>query len=165
MSVSEASLSLPSVSRRRSLGMMAAICAAGVAPLMSAPADGHTIVRPRRGSALRRDLLNAVRPAVERAFGAPVELVVMDMRVAGALAFVQVTAQRPGGVPIDIARSPLAQQTDPSLIDGTRTEAFLRLVNGRWQLDEHAVGATDLWYADPALCDPWRALLPRGVCS
>jgi hypothetical protein len=165
MSASEAHLLRPSPSRRRSLLMLAGVCAGGAVSLMSAPADGHTIIRPRRGSALRRDLLNEVRPALERAFSAPVELVVVDMRVAGALAFVQVTAQRPGGVPIDIARSPLAQQTDPSLIDGTRTEAFLRLVSGRWQLEEYQVGATDLWYADPALCDPWRALLPRGVCS
>lgn len=131
---------------------------------MASPALAHTVVEPGRGSALRRQILDALRPSVERDLGPPIEFVVDVMRVAGAVCFTQVTCQRPGGRPIDLARTPLAQRQDLSLIDGTRTEAFLHRTNGRWQVEDYAVGATDLWWSDPRFCTRYRAVLPAAMC-
>ena len=42
---------------------------------------------PARGTQLRSDLMNAIRPAVEADLGAPVIFVVQDLRYAGNVAF------------------------------------------------------------------------------
>ena len=70
-----------------------------------------------------------------------------------------------GGRPIDLARTPLARRQDLSLIDGTRTEAFLLRTNGRWQVEDYAVGATDLWWSDPRFCTRYSAVMPRAMCQ
>lgn len=137
----------------------------GGASLLAGPALAHGVVEPGRGSALRRQILDALRPSVVRDLGAPIEFVVSQMRVAGAVCFTQVECQRPGGRPIDLARTPLAQRQDLSLIDGTRTEAFLFRTAGRWQVEDYAVGATDLWWSDPRFCTRYRAVMPAAMCG
>src|SRR2546422_805860 len=56
---------------------------------------------PPRGSALRAELMDALRPTVMAEIGGPIEFVVTDLRVMREWAYAYVRPQRPGGTPID----------------------------------------------------------------
>lgn len=145
----------------------AVLCAGAgllVAGLATSPALARTVVEPGRGTALRRQILAALRPRVERDLGPPIEFVVRQMRVAGDVCFTQVMCQRPGGRPIDLARTPLARRQELGLIDGTRTEAFLFRTGGRWQVEDYSVGSTDVWWSDPRFCPRYSTVLPGEMC-
>jgi hypothetical protein len=122
------------------------------------------VVSPGPGTPLRRAILDALRPLVAADLGNPIEFVVSSIRVSGDRAFVVVNAQRPGGAEIDIARTPLARRVPLSLIDGPRAEALLVRRAGRWRVEHHGIGSTDIWYADRALCPAYGRVLPDGMC-
>jgi len=134
---------------------MAAIAAAGLA-LPALPAEAQQI-RPGgttvpAGSPMRRAILDAVRPPVERTLGGPVEFVVRTLRVQGGWALVIADPQRPGGGRIDARRYFSAD--DIEVMDGLTVNAIVRLRGGRWRLVDHAIGPGDVWYCDPALGAP-----------
>ena len=102
----------------------------------------------------RKAVLNALRPAVEQKLGPNVEFVVQVIRVEDGWAFVMADPQRKGGKPIDgwkIFGEHFGN------MDGLRTEAVLRKRNGRWQVVDWGIGATDVWY-----CDVGPKKLKRG---
>lgn len=134
------------------------------AQVFAHPSSTHTAMTPPPGSPLRRTLLNVLRPLIVADLGAPIEFVVNGIRVAGNRAFVQVNAQRPGGAPIDLTRTRLAQRVEVGAIDGTRIEAFMVRRNGRWNVEEHSIGSTDVWYSDRRFCEHYSAVLPDGIC-
>lgn len=118
---------------------------------------------PERGSELRSNLLDVLRPLAEWSFGAPIEFVVGDLRVAGPVAFAAVTAQRPGGVPIDMTQVPLVQRDgeNPGFVDGPSLQALLVRSGRMWVPVQHAVGATDVWYSYDGYCAVWAPVLPE----
>ncbi len=107
---------------------------------------------PAPGSSERRAILDAIRPLVVAQVGPPVEFVVNDIRVVGGYAFVAVEPQRPGGRVIDDSH------IDDEMRDGLHTEAILIFRNGRWLVDQYAVGSTDVWY--DGMCHYPRGLIP-----
>ena len=110
--------------------------------LEPAPAQVSATAAPAPGSAQRRAILDALRPAIERRLGPDVEFVVRDMRVANGWAFVMADPQRRGGRPIDGRR----YFRDYDEMDGLTVTALLNFRAGRWTLVDHAIGATDAWY-------------------
>ena len=115
---------------------------------------------PPRGSVERRALLDAFRPIAEEIFGSPVEFVVGTMRVSGDVAFVGVEAQRPGGGRIDARRTPgWARGYFMEDSHHTSGEALLRRRGGRWQVVDHAFGATDVWWISRENCAAFRAVI------
>jgi hypothetical protein len=153
---------MPVVDRRRFLSSLAI----GTVSMMAAPTMvlAQAATTPGAGTPLRRAILDALRPVAITDLGAPIEFQVMILRVSGNRAFVQVMAQRPGGRAIDLSRTPMARRQDLSLIDGPRIEAFMHRRNGRWTVEQHATGATDLWYSDPAFCRNYSTVMPTGMC-
>lgn len=117
---------------------------------------------PQRGSGLRADLMDAVRPIAEWQLGAPVEFVVHDLRVAGRVAFASLTAQRPGGGEIDMRRTPMVRRGDydPEIGDGPTMQALLQKSGPGWVVVTYAIGPTDVWYAWDEYCPIWHAVLP-----
>ncbi len=107
---------------------------------------------PAAGSAQRRAILDALRPAVERRFGPPVEFVVHSIQVRGGWGVVMAHPQRPGGQRIDAAR--YFPANDLEFMDGITVTAVLRFERGRWRLVDHAIGATDVWYCDGRTMPP-----------
>ena len=101
---------------------------------------------PAAGSAQRRAILDALRPAIERRLGPDVEFVVRDMRVNSGWALVVAEPQRRGGQAID-GRRYFANFED---MDGLTVSALLRYERGRWAMLDHRVGATDVWYCGSA---------------
>ena len=97
---------------------------------------------PAPGTAQRRAILDALRPAIERRVGPDVEFVVTQMRVGRGWAFVMADPQRRGGRPIDGAR----YFPNFDEMDGLTVTAIFNFQGGRWRLVDHAIGATDAWY-------------------
>lgn len=110
------------------------------------PAHGDP-VEPPRGSALRAELLDTIRRDVEPRFGGPVEFVVDTLLVQDRRAIANLTAQRPGGAPIDLSATPLVtvEGIPRDLIDGPTVQAYLYRPGTYWQIVEYSIGATDAW--------------------
>jgi len=121
---------------------------------LSTGAGAQAIQSPQKGSPLRKEILDALRPGVERKLNAPIEFKVDDLKVSGDWAFVRVTPQRPGGVEIDVSKTPAGKR---EINDGVHTEAVLRRVGGTWRVQEYEVGATDVWYTE------WCNRLPKAM--
>ncbi|MEL6479557.1 MAG: hypothetical protein AAFR17_19700 [Pseudomonadota bacterium] len=83
---------------------------------------------PKRGSQLRKDLMNTIRPLAEDALSAPVQFVVEDLRVNAARdrVFAGLQPQRPGGKPILWEETNLARRgDDPMAFSGSALHALL----------------------------------------
>lgn len=134
-------------------GLIAALAlalAALAAPLPAAAQPGVNATAPAAaGSAQRRAILDALRPAIERRFGPPVEFVVTRIQVRQGWAVVKADPQRRGGGRIDPRR--YLSAGDLEFMDGITVTAVLRFANGRWHHVDHAIGATDVWYCGDAL--------------
>jgi hypothetical protein len=139
------------------------LLAAAAALACGKDATAQRYVTPEQGSAERRDLLDALRPLAVWSFGAPIEFVVLDLRLAGDVAFASVEAQRPGGGAIDIALAPIVARDgeEPGLIDGPRLQALMQKSGDMWVPVQHSVGPTDVWYSWPPYCETWAAVLPE----
>jgi len=115
-----------------------------------------SVQSPPQGSPLRREILDAVRPFVERKLNAPIEFRVLDLKVSGDWAFAKLMPQRPGGASIDVSATPMGK-LDQDFLDGVHTEAVLRRVGGTWRVQEAEIGATDVWYTE------WCGKLPKAM--
>jgi hypothetical protein len=119
--------------------------AALVIGVATAPLQAQSFTVPPPASPLRKDILDEIRPAVEKRLGPGVEFKVTAIRVQRDWAFVVADPQRRGGRPIDGHRI-FGENFDN--MDGLRVDAVLRLQGGRWVVVDHAIGATDVWYCD-----------------
>ena len=118
--------------------------AAVVAPIVqSSTAFAAAPAAP--SAAQRRSILDALRPAIAQRLGPNVEFVVRDIRVSDGWAFVNADPQRRGGGRID-GRAYFGDDFDN--MDGLTVTALLRFQEGRWNLMDHVIGATDAWYCD-----------------
>jgi hypothetical protein len=98
---------------------------------------------PAAGSPIRHAIFEALRPSVEAKLGPNVEFVATFFLVEGNWAFVQAEPQRKGGRKIN-GKAYFPQTWD--YMDGLTTTAILQYRNGRWNLIDSAIGATDAWY-------------------
>jgi hypothetical protein len=134
------------------LGMILAVLA-GSQP-------GHAWETPQRGSALRTDLMDAVRPHAEWLVGAPVEFVVDSLRVEGDVAFGSLYAVRPGGQ--EITRDEVPERLgydNPLDWGGTDMQILYQRSGTTWVAVHHLMGATDVWWSDPQFCPQWRSVI------
>lgn len=138
--------------------VLATLLLVAAAPLVLA----QSYVEPARGTDLRRNLMNALRPVAEIYLGPPVEFLVSDLRVSGNVAFASVTAQRPGGGDIDMDETPWARQGsyDPDR-DRPALQALLLDRGDTWVVVEHLFSPADAWLSEPRLCAAWAPVLPE----
>ena len=129
-------------------------------PLVGFTDNGYS--EPPRGSATRAALMDAIRPHAEWMLGAPVAFVVSDLRVAGNLAFAMLRPQRPDGRMIDPAKTPMVLRggADPEMMDGVAIQALYRKSGDTWVAVHWAIGATDVWFSSPDLCEAYRRVIP-----
>ena len=136
--------------------LIGGLAASSMAPAASAqPGATASAPAPAR-SAQRRAILDALRPAVAARLGGDVEFVVSSIQVRQGWAVVIAEPQRRGGAAIDGAAYFPADDWD--FMDGLTTTAVLSFRNGGWQLVDHAIGATDVWYCG----DVMPAAVARG---
>lgn len=97
------------------------------------------------GDPMRRPLLDALRPAIARDLGQPVQFVVAHLRVDGDWAFFMGSVQKPDGGAIDFARTRYREALEEGFFDGPGAMALLqRSRDGGWRVVEFAVGPTDV---------------------
>ena len=118
--------------------------------LIMSGANAQQIIQPPRGSALRIELLDAARPVFARDTGGPIEFVVRRLNVLGNWAFGEVRLQRPGGVPIDWAKTRYAEDLAAGMFDPASSFFLARRTAAGWIVLEFATGPTDVAW------DSWR---------
>jgi hypothetical protein len=106
-------------------------------------AEGDVTIADRA----RKELLDALRPAVEQDLGQPVRFVVRKLRVEGGWAFAYVRPQTPDGRPIDFTKTRHAERVEAGVFDGDDLFALLQRKAGRWTVREFVIGPTDVAYA------------------
>jgi len=124
--------------------LAAALALASVAVPPAALAQVNGTAPASVGSAQRRAILDALRPAVETRLGPDIEFVVRSIDIRGGWAVITADPQRRGGRAIDARRYFPAD--DLEFMDGITVTAVMRFQNGRWRHVQHAIGATDVWY-------------------
>jgi hypothetical protein len=131
-------------SRRQVLRHLAA---AGTALLLFPKAAWARYWTPQRGTAERKALMDAARPAMSREIGGPIEFVVHTLRTDGDWAYLFAQPQRPGGTPIDWRQTPFAQDWADGFFD-EGVMILYRLDGQRWTVVDYFIGPTDVpWYA------------------
>lgn len=121
------------------------------------PAIAGDIFTPERGTLLRKQLLDIVRPRIQADLNTRVQFVVSTMKVGSGCAFLAITPQHTNGRPIDIKKTRYA--ADAEMMDGLITYSLLKNTNGRWREVAYVTGPTDVAY------EPWPAQFgcPRAV--
>lgn len=102
------------------------------------------IHEPAKGSAERKAILDAIRPAIEAQMRGPVEFQINIMLSDGEWAFVGANPQHPGGGEIDLETTAFAGKSD--MMDGLTTYALVRFADGRWNHVDDIVGPMDVAY-------------------
>ena len=99
---------------------------------------------PAKGSAERKAILDAIRPAIEAQMRTEVEFQINVILSDGEWAFVSANPQHPGGGEIDMEKTAFAGKSD--MMDGLTTYALVRYVKGRWNHIDDIIGPTDVAY-------------------
>ena len=118
---------------------------------------------PKRGTALRSSLMDAIRPHIEWELGQPIEFVVNELRASTNYALAFLSPQRPGGITIDILKTPGFQRgsLEPNYMDGTAVVVLYEKKRETWVAVHHSIGATDVWFSEPELCFQYRSVIPE----
>lgn len=125
--------------------IVAGLATAGLAAQPAQAQRGVNATAPASpGSAQRRAILDALRPAIQAKLGPNIEFVVSRITVSNGWALVIAEPQRRGGGRIDPRRHFPADQVE--FMDGVTVNGVLRNTGRGWRLVDHAVGPTDVWY-------------------
>jgi hypothetical protein len=106
-------------------------------------AAAQAIVSPPKGAPLRSEVLNALRPTVEKETAGPVIFVVQALNVMGEWAYVEADPRRPNGGKIDWRQTKFRRDFEADMFSGL-VLALLRKQGGSWKVVELAMGPTDV---------------------
>jgi hypothetical protein len=117
------------------------------------------IVAAERGSTLRGEILDAIRPTFAAETNGAVEFVVRRINVLGDWAYGEVALQRPGGGAIDWGKTKYAEDSVQGMFDPAQSIFLLHRAANGWEVSEFATGPTDIAW------DSWRTdhQLPREL--
>jgi len=105
------------------------------------------VIEPKRGTALRKDLLDTVRVKVERDVKSNVLFKVETLRTDGYWAFLSAVPVTASLADIDYTKTKFAQQYEQGMFDNVVT-VLLKKNDVRWQVIEYSIGATDAAFVD-----------------
>lgn len=124
-----------------------------------------SVVKPAPGTALRKAVLDGLRPSIEKDLKQKVIFKVETIRVYDGWAFVHVFPIQPNGREIDFRKTKYREALDMGVFDGSSTYALLRKVGSKWVVKTFAIGPTDVvwsnWY-EPPYNAPKKVLPPLG---
>ena len=83
-----------------------------------APAGAQAIVSPPKGAPLRSELLNALRPVVEKETGGAVVFAVHALNVMGEWAYADVEPLRPNGSKVDWRKTKFRRDVEADMFSG-----------------------------------------------
>jgi len=123
--------------------ILALVVAAAACTRVAAQAP---VIPVERGMPLRAEILDALRPSIEKETGGPVQFVISVINVMGAWAYVEAKPERPDGQPINWRATKFREAYDADMFSGL-VLALLRRGEGRWKLIGTFIGPTDVaWY-------------------
>lgn len=102
---------------------------------------------PERGSAERKEILDALRVPVEKELKQSVIFRIDHFKVQGTWAFLTGVPQKPNGARINYAGTVYQEAVDEGVFDDGIV-ALLRRVDGKWRVIQHVIGATDVPYVE-----------------
>ncbi|EBA09159.1 hypothetical protein [Sagittula stellata] len=117
---------------------------------------------PRIGTALRADLMDAMRPHAEWIFGAPLVFRVDELRVDGDVAFAMLEPLRKDGRAMTPADLIPGHSRDIFEFDGPAMQALFRRSGNTWVAVHWAIGATDAWWFGDPYCSDWKSVIPEA---
>jgi hypothetical protein len=118
----------------------AAACCLTLAALMTGVAAGEPL---KYGDPIRKELMNAVRPRVERTLRTKVIFSVHDANRVGDWAFMTAEPKNPDGSPIRYERTPVAKQWKDGVFGGIVC-ALYRKRGSHWEIRRYDFGASDV---------------------
>lgn len=110
--------------------------------------DTGEVIHPAVGSALRKAVLDGLRPSIETDLKQKVIFVVGDIRVLSDWAFLQVSPVRPDSKPIDFSKTKYKEAMEAGMFDGATTYALLRKKKDQWTVLTFRIGPTDVCWVD-----------------
>jgi len=125
--------------------MMAGLGGAGLSLVWPFTAAAQSVYTPRRGSADRRRIMNALRVPVMRDLRQRTIFRVKHLRVRGRHAFMIARPLRPGGKPINYRRTRFAADRRAGAFEDEVVALLIRSPRG-WQVVHYVIGATDVVY-------------------
>jgi hypothetical protein len=99
------------------------------------------------GDPLRKPLLDALRPEVEKDLEQKLRFVVRVLRVEGDWAFADLQPRTPAGKEIDFSKTRHAERQREGMLDDDTLYALLERRDGRWQVRAFVIGPTDVAWA------------------
>lgn len=109
--------------------------------------------KPKAGSALRKAVLDGLRPTVEKDLKQKVIFQVSQLRVYKGWALVFARPLQPRSKPIDFKKTHYREDIDAGMFDGDSLYALLRLSGKVWKVKTFVIGPTDVawsgWMGEP----------------
>ena len=109
--------------------------------------SAQSVHTPDKGSPERKAILDALRVPVERAMKQKIVFVADKFNVQGTWAFVGGSMQTPSGDQPNLSGTEFAEAAKEGFYDGNFF-GLLRKSGGKWRVVKHAIGCTDVCYAE-----------------
>lgn len=110
-------------------------------------AYSQAVYTPEKGSAERREIMDALRVPVEKELGQKIVFAADHFRIYGNWAFLGGRPQTPSGTAPDYRWTPYEEARRAGAFDNN-IFALLRKSGGRWKVVKYAIGCTDVCYLD-----------------
>ena len=130
-------------SKKRIFAFLAVFAALVFTAALHAENTGE-VIHPGAGSALRKAILDGLRPSIEDDLKQKVIFVVDDIRVLSDWVYLRVTPVTPGSKPIDFSKTKYKKAMEEGMFDGATTHALLHKKKDQWTVITFRVGPTDV---------------------
>lgn len=121
------------------------------------------VEKPAAGSKLRKAVLDALRPSIEKDLKQKVIFKVETIRVYDGWAFVKAQPLTPKSKPIDFKKTHHKQRIEDGVFDGDVIYALLKLKSKVWKVADFVIGPTDVYWSNwtgPPYSAPKEVLPP-----
>lgn len=102
--------------------------------------------KPAAGSKLRKQILDGLRPSIEKDLKQKVIFKVEEMRVYDGWAFLHVHPLQPNSKPIDFLKTKYKERMNEGTFDGSSTYALLKFNGKKWITKDFVIGPTDVYW-------------------
>lgn len=129
--------------------------------LLGHTTDSYTdeIIEPKRGSELRKILLDTVRDKAEQELQSKILFKVDSLRTDGHWAFLSAIPVSHNLTEIDFAKTKYAKQYVEGLFDNSLTALLVKEAGKEWRIIEFSIGSTDANFVDW----PEKYLVPERI--
>lgn len=124
-------------------------------------AQSKKVEQPAACTKLRKEVLDGLRPSIEKDLKQKVIFVVKKIRVYDGWAFVQCRPLTPKSKAIDFKKTKYKERIEDGTFDGDTTYALLKLKNKKWTVADFVIGPTDVYWSawtDPPFNAPKQVL-------